>query len=62
VAANIALFDFDAAEQSDRSNSGRYTIDSGRLIIRMQDQLPDIVTEPPRDGVLKINSVTYQRQ
>jgi hypothetical protein len=60
--ANIASFDFDAAEQADRSNSGRYTIDNGRLIIRMQDQLPDIVTEPPRDGVLTINSVTYKRQ
>jgi len=62
AAANIASFDFDAAEQADRSNSGRYTIDSGRLIIRMQDQSPDIVTEPPTDGVLTINSVTYQRQ
>jgi hypothetical protein len=60
--ANIASFDFDAAELADRSNSGRYTIDSGRLIIRMQDQLPDIVTDPPRGGVLTINSVTYQRQ
>jgi hypothetical protein len=62
AAANIASFDFDAAEQADRSNSGRYTIDSGRLIIRMKDQLPEIVTEPPRNGVLMINSVTYQRQ
>jgi len=62
VAANVALFDFDAAEQSDRSNSGRYTIDSGRLIIRMQDLLLLMIRQPPRDGVLKINSVTYQRQ
>ena len=62
AAANIASFDFDAAEQADRSNSGRYTIDNGKLVIRMQDQLPDIVTEPPRNGVLTINSVTYQRQ
>jgi hypothetical protein len=61
-AANIASFDFDAAERVDRSNSGRYTIDNGKLMIRMQDQLSDIVTEPPRDGVLMINSVTYRRQ
>jgi hypothetical protein len=59
---NIASFDFDTAEQADRSNSGRYTINSGRLIIRMEDQLRDIITEPPRDGVLTINSVRYQRQ
>jgi hypothetical protein len=62
AAANIASFDFAAAEQADRSNSGRYTIDNGRLIIHMQDQLPDIVTEPPKNGALTINAVTYQRQ
>jgi len=62
AATNIASFDFDAAEQVDRSDSGRYTIDNGRLIIRMQDQLPDIVTDPPKNGVLTINSVAYQRQ
>jgi hypothetical protein len=62
AAANIELFDFDAAERTDRMNSGRYTIDGGRLIIRIQDQLPDIVTTPPSDGALTINSVTYQRQ
>jgi len=50
------------AEQSDRPNAGRYTIDGGRLIIRMGDQQPDIVTAPPRDGALTINAVTYQRQ
>src|SRR5262245_3011146 len=62
AAANIASFDFAAAEQADRSNSGRYTIDNGRLIIHMQDQLPDIVAEPPKNGALTINAVTYQRQ
>jgi len=62
AAANIASFDFGAAEQGDRSNSGRYTIDGGKLIIRMEDQLPDIVTDPPKDGVLTINQVTYRRQ
>jgi hypothetical protein len=60
--ANIASFDFDAAEQTDRANSGRYTIDNGRLVIRVQDQQPDIVTAPPRNGALTINAVTYQRQ
>jgi hypothetical protein len=60
--ANIEQFDFDAAERTDRTNSGRYTIDGGRLIVRMQDQLPDIVTTPPSGGALTINSVTYQRQ
>lgn len=62
AAANIELFDFDAAERADRMNSGRYTIDGGQLILRMQDQLPDIVTTPPSGGALTINSVTYQRQ
>ncbi len=62
AAADIASFDFDAAEQSDQPNAGRYTIDGGRLIIRMGDQQPDIVTDPPRDGALTINAVTYHRQ
>jgi hypothetical protein len=61
AAADIASFDFDAAEQSDRPNAGRYTIDGGKLIVRMGDQQPDIVTEPPRNGVLTINSVSYHR-
>jgi len=62
AADNTELFDYDEAERIDRMNSGRYTIDGGRLIIRMQDQLPDIVTTPPSGGALTINSVTYQRQ
>ena len=33
---NIAGFDFDAAERNDRSNSGRYTVDGGKLILRME--------------------------
>jgi hypothetical protein len=61
-AASIAAFDFDAAEMSDRPNSGRYAIEGGRLIIRMGDQQPDIVTVPPRNGVLTIDQVDYQRQ
>jgi len=62
AAADIASFDFDLAEQSDAPNAGRYTIDGGRLIIRMGDQQPDIVTMPPQNGALTINDVTYRRQ
>src|SRR5207248_7777215 len=60
---NIALFDFDAAELSDRSNSGRYTVDSGQLIIRMEGQQPEtIVTNVPANGIVTIYGVPYERQ
>jgi len=60
---NIALFDFDAAELSDAQNSGRYTVDGGKLIIRMGGQQPEtIVSDVPRDGVVTIYGVLYERQ
>src|SRR5262249_49350658 len=62
AAANIASFDFDAAEQTDRPNAGRYTIDGGQRVSRVGDQQRDIGTAPPRDGVLTINAVDYRRQ
>jgi hypothetical protein len=52
---NIALFDFDAAELSDQQNSGRYTVDGGKLLIVMARQQPEtIITDVPRDGVVTI--------
>jgi hypothetical protein len=60
---NIAHFDFDTAERNDRENSGRYTVDGGKLIIRMEGQQPEtIVTDTPREGRLTINAVHYERQ
>jgi hypothetical protein len=60
---NIALFDFDAAELSDRQNSGRYTVDGGELIIRMEGQQPEtIVTNVPTKGIVTIYGVPYERQ
>src|SRR5262249_1578596 len=60
---NIAHFDFDTAERNDRENSGRYTVDGGKLIIRMEGQQPEtIVADTPREGRLTINAVHYERQ
>jgi hypothetical protein len=58
---NIAYFDFDAAERNDLRNSGRYLINGGKLIIRIEGQQP-IITDAPRDGVLTIYGVAYTRQ
>jgi len=60
---NIAHFDFDAAERDDPQNSGRYTVDGHKLIIRLEGQQPEtIITDAPRDGVMIIKEVPYQRQ
>jgi hypothetical protein len=58
---NIASFDFDMAERSDPRNSGRYTVDGGKLIIVMPEQQP-IITDVPVNGVLTIYGVAYTRQ
>jgi len=55
-------FDFDAAERRDPENSGRYTVDKGRLIIKMKGDNAPIVTSVPKDGVLTIYDVAYRRQ
>jgi hypothetical protein len=56
-------FDFDAAERRDAANSGRYTVDGGKLIIQMGGAAPQtIVTGVPRDGTVTINTVLYKRQ
>ena len=55
-------FDFDAAERRDPQNSGRYTVDKGKLVIRMKGDSEPIVTNPPRDGVLTIYDVAYKKQ
>ena len=58
-----ARFDFDAAQRSDPMNSGRYTVDGAKLIIKMNRENPEtIVTDAPKGGVVTINTVTYKRK
>ena len=60
---SIGRFDFDAAERTDPVNSGRYTIDGGKMIITLNRDNPEkIVADAPRDGVVNINTVAYKRQ
>jgi hypothetical protein len=59
----ISRFDFDAAERRDPMNSGRYTLDSGKLVIKMHGNPPEtIATAAPSGGKVTINTVTYERQ
>jgi hypothetical protein len=55
-------FDFDAAERRDPQNSGRYTVDKGKLVIRMKGDNQPIVTDVPKGGKLTIYDVGYQKQ
>src|SRR5206468_10130850 len=59
---DIGRVDFDAAERNDPGNSGHYTVDAGKLHIRMGREPETIVAAPPKDGLLTINSVLYKRQ
>jgi hypothetical protein len=62
-AGSVGQFDFDATERTDPSNSGRYTVDGGSLIMRMEGQQPEtIVTDAPSGGAVTIYSVRYERQ
>jgi len=59
----ISRFDFDAAERRDPMNSGRYTVDNGKLIVKMHGSPQEtIATDAPRGGKVTINTVTYERQ
>jgi hypothetical protein len=59
----ISRFDFDAAERRDPMNSGRYTVDNGKLIMKMHGSPQEtIATDAPRGGKVTINTVTYERQ
>ena len=56
-------FDFDKAEREDPMNSGRYTVDGGKLIIKMHGtEQETIVTQAPQGGKVTINTITYTRQ
>lgn len=56
-------FDFDGAERRDAMNSGRYTVDGGKLVITMNRENPEkIVAELPKDGTLVIYAIPYTRQ
>jgi hypothetical protein len=60
---DISRFDFDAAERSDPVNSGRYTVDGGKLFIQMGRDLPETLVVPvPEKGMLTIDTVVYRRQ
>ena len=44
-------------------NSGRYTVDGGKLVITMNRESPEkIVAELPKDGTLVIYDIPYKRQ
>ncbi len=59
----VSQFDFDAAERNDPMNSGRYTIDGGKLILKTAGSDPrTIVTDAPADGIVKIESVVYTKK
>jgi hypothetical protein len=58
---DITRFDFDAAQQSDPANSGRYTIKDGKLYIKMGNE-PMISTTAPDGNAVIIQSVTYVHQ
>lgn len=56
-------FDFAGAGRRDPVNIGRYSVEGGKLVIRINRTNPEkIVTELPRDGKLVIYSVSYERQ
>jgi len=55
-------FDFDAAERRDPQNSGRYTVDGGKVVIKMRGDNEPIVTDLPKDGVLVIYQVAYNKK
>lgn len=55
-------FDFDAAERRDPGNSGRYTVDKGRLVIKMKGDNEPIVTDAPKGGKLTIYGVGYEKR
>jgi len=61
---NIALFDFGGAERRDPDNSGRYTVDEGKLHLQMgSDGMEAIVAPvPDREGLVTINATLYKRQ
>jgi hypothetical protein len=55
-------FDFDAADRRDPQNSGRYTIDKGKLVIKMKGDNEAIVTGVPKNGALSIYGIGYDKQ
>jgi hypothetical protein len=55
-------FDFDAAERKDPQNSGRYTVDKGKLVIKMKGDNEAIVTDLPQAGKLSIYGVGYEKR
>ena len=59
---DISRFDFDAAERSDPGNSGRYTVDDGKLVIQMGQEPDPIIAAVPKDGAVTIGGVIYKRQ
>jgi len=60
---NPGKFDFDAAAQRDPDNSGRFSVVNGQLYIRMNGPRQESITVAlPKDGLLTIDSILYQRR
>jgi hypothetical protein len=60
---DIRRFDFDAAEQADPVNSGRYVIRGGQLIITLGERRDETIVVPlRRPGQLTIGTVDYTRR
>jgi hypothetical protein len=61
--ADIRRFDFDAAQQADPVNSGRYVIEGDRVILIMGERREERIIVPLRqDGHLMIGAVDYTRR
>jgi hypothetical protein len=60
---DLRRFDYDAAQRSDPDNSGRYTVQGGKLVMRMGGSQPETITASlPRGDRLLINSIIYNRE
>jgi hypothetical protein len=60
---DIRRFDFDAAEQADPVNSGRYVIRGDQLMITMGERRDETIVVPlRRPGQLTIGTVDYTRR
>jgi hypothetical protein len=60
---DLRRFDYDAAQRYDPDNSGRYTVQGGKLVMRMGGSQPETITASlPKGDRLLINSIIYNRE
>ena len=63
ASSDLGRFDFDAAERNEPESTGRYTVQSGQLVIQFGGQEPETITVPlPQGNRLVIETVDYERQ